>query len=66
MDALSKEVYRKTLAQMQRRGALKVASAYLTVSKSAVLVIVGVIPVALLAKERKEIHRNVLVGNKTI
>ena len=56
-DALDKEVHRKRLAQVQRRGALRVASAYRTVSEPAVMVIAGVIPVALLAKERKAIYR---------
>ena len=55
--ALNKEVYRKRLAQVQRRGALRVASAYRTVSEPAVMVIAGVIPVALLARERQAIYK---------
>lgn len=55
--ALSKEKYRKRLAQVQRRAALRVASAYRTVSEPAVLIIAGVIPIALLAGERQAIYR---------
>lgn len=55
-DALSKEMYRKKLAQVQRRAALRVVSAYRTVSEPAVLVVAGVIPVALLAQERKRLY----------
>lgn len=40
---------------MQRSNALRVASAYRTVSEPAVFVIEGVIPVVLLAKERKAV-----------
>lgn len=50
------ECYRKQLASVQRRGALRVACAYRTVSEPAVLVIAGVVPVGLLALERKKIY----------
>lgn len=50
------ECYRKRLASVQRRGALRVTCAYRTVSEPAVLVIAGVIPVGLLALERKAIY----------
>ncbi|XP_054281266.1 uncharacterized protein LOC128998934 [Macrosteles quadrilineatus] len=56
-DALNKEAYRLRLARVQRQAALRVASAYRTVSKPAVLVIAGVIPVKLLAAERKAIYQ---------
>ncbi|XP_046687122.1 uncharacterized protein LOC124372755, partial [Homalodisca vitripennis] len=56
-DALNKEVYRIRLARVQRQAALRVASAYRTVSEPAVLVIAGVIPVKLLAEERKAIYQ---------
>ncbi|XP_054272570.1 UDP-glycosyltransferase UGT5-like [Macrosteles quadrilineatus] len=56
-DALNKEAYRMRLARVQRQAALRVASAYRTVSEPAVLVIAGVIPVKLLAVERKAIYR---------
>lgn len=42
---------------VQRRGALRITSAYRTVSKGAVLVLARVPPVDLLAVEREEIHR---------
>lgn len=62
-DAMDKEKYRRRLARVQRVCALRVASAYRTVSEPAVLVIAGVIPVALLAKERKAVyHRKAEVG----
>ncbi|GJQ69390.1 hypothetical protein Trydic_g13298 [Trypoxylus dichotomus] len=47
-DALNKEMYRRRLAQVQRRAALRVDSAYRTVSQPAVLVLAEVIPMALL------------------
>ena len=56
-DALNKEVYRMRLARVQRQAALRVASAYRTVSEPAVLVVAGVIPVKLLAVERKAIYQ---------
>ncbi|KAJ8969270.1 hypothetical protein NQ317_012910 [Molorchus minor] len=52
-DALQKEIYRKVVASVQRRGALMIASAYRTVSEPAVLVIAGVMPIDLRATERK-------------
>lgn len=64
-DSLNKEMYRKRLAQVQRQGALRVASAYRTVSEPAILVIAGVIPIDLLAKERKTVFlRKSEVGRK--
>lgn len=64
-DALSKEVYRKRLAQVQRKAVLRVNSAYRTVSEPYVLVNAGVNPIALLAKERKAVYeRKAEVGNK--
>jgi hypothetical protein len=55
-DSLEKDMYRKRLSQVQRRSALRVASAYRTVSEAAILVIAGCIPIHLLAKERKAIY----------
>lgn len=43
----------KAPMRVQRQGALQVLSAYRTVSEPAVMVIAGMIPAALLAKERK-------------
>lgn len=52
-DALQKESRRKILLAVQRTSALRVASAYRTVSGPAVMVISGTIPIDLLAIERK-------------
>lgn len=54
-DTLKVEHRRKVLAKVQRTAALRVASAYRTVSEPAVLVISGVIPIDLLAKERRQL-----------
>ncbi|XP_033218168.1 uncharacterized protein LOC117173636 [Belonocnema kinseyi] len=56
-DALRIKKYRKRMAALQRRGAQNVARAYRTVSEPATLVIVGVIPIDLLAAERKRESR---------
>lgn len=61
--ALAKESYRIRLGRVQRLAALRVASAYRTVSEPAVLVIAGVIPIALLARERQAIYRRKAEGN---
>lgn len=55
-DALNTECYRKRLAAVQRRSALRVACAYRTVSEPAVLLIAGIIPIDLLAKKRKRVY----------
>ncbi|KAG8227223.1 hypothetical protein J437_LFUL003429 [Ladona fulva] len=52
-SALNTAKYRKRITVVQRRGALRVACSYRTVS---VLVIAGTIPIDLLAKERKRIY----------
>lgn len=54
-DALKYEKYRKRVAAVQRRGALRVACAYRTVSESAILVVAGVVPIDLMAQERKQV-----------
>lgn len=56
-DALRCELYRKRMAAVQRRGALRVACSYRTVSEPAVLVIAGVIPIDLLAQERRFVYQ---------
>ena len=48
MDVMSK---RKRITQVQRTAALRVSCAYRTVSEAAIIVIAGVIPIDLLAKE---------------
>ena len=55
-DAMEVNKYRKRMVAVQRRGALRVTCAYRTVSEEAVAVIVGTIPIALLARERKQIY----------
>ena len=54
-DALKFKKYRERMAGVQYRGALRVACSYRTVSAPAVLVIAGIIPIDLLAIERKVI-----------
>lgn len=51
MDVMSK---RKRITQVQRTAALRVSCAYRTVSEAAIIVIAGVIPIDLLAKERRQ------------
>lgn len=55
-DTLNAECRRKIMASVQKTAALRVASAYRTVSEPAVLVISGNIPIDLLARERKKIY----------
>ncbi|XP_033229117.1 uncharacterized protein LOC117180735 [Belonocnema kinseyi] len=54
-DALKKKTHCKLLAVSQRRGALRIACAYRTVSEPAILVIAGTIPIDLLAQEKKKV-----------
>lgn len=56
-EKLEMESYRKHPASVQRRAALRIASAYRTVSEPAVLVIASVIPIVHLARERIEAYR---------
>ncbi|WP_236254242.1 hypothetical protein, partial [Rhodococcus sp. NKCM2511] len=48
---------RKRIAAVQRRGPLRIASSYRTVSEPAVLVVAGVFPIDLLAQERQFVHQ---------
>ena len=50
-DAVKMEIYRRQMSLVQRRGALRVESSHQTVPDSVVLVIAGVVPIDLLAKE---------------
>ena len=62
-DAMEVNKYRKRMAAVQPRGALRVACAYRTVSEEAVAVIAGMIPIDLLAWERRRIYdRSAEVG----
>lgn len=55
-SAMHIQKYRVRMVSVQRRGALRVACAYRTVSDDAALVVAGVIPIDLLARERQEIY----------
>ena len=62
-DTLKKECYRKQMGSVQRRAALRIASAYRTVSEPASLVVAGVVPIDLLAQERKQVfHTKSVLG----
>ena len=56
-NALKKERYRKRMAAVQVRGAMRIASPYCTVSEPAALVIAGAIPINLLSMQKKETLR---------
>jgi len=56
-DALQHEVNRNKLSSPQRKMALRVASAYCTVSYTAIMVVAGIIPIHLLAAEKSEIEQ---------
>ena len=49
---------------MLRRGALRIMSFYSTVSEPAVLVVAGVIPIELLAKEQQVFHQQKTAAHK--
>lgn len=55
-DALDRECRRKKIAAVQRRCALRVASAYRTVSEAAVLAVTGIMPIKLMARQRKQTY----------
>lgn len=62
-DALKVKKRAKVMTSVQRIGALRIACAYRTVSENAIFVIAGVIPIDLLAHERKRLYaRNPNVG----
>lgn len=56
--SIRKVTYAARLMRVQRQGALRIACAYRTVSLEASLVIAGVIPIDLLALERRYIYLN--------
>lgn len=55
-DALKTKKYCHAMTTVQRQSALRIACSYRTVSAQAVLVVAGVIPIDLLAFERKRIY----------
>lgn len=56
-DTLSTQESRRKVAPVHRLSALRVASAFRTVSEDAVCLIAGMLPVDLLAEERKALYR---------
>lgn len=62
-DILKQKTYRRKIATIQRRGALRVACAYRTVSEAAVLVIAGAAPIDLLAFERAKLYDAKISGD---
>ena len=65
-DALKLETYRKRNTLVQRIGALKVASSYLTVPEPVVLVIARVVSIDLLDQKRKHPYvRRCEIGGDT-
>ena len=57
-DVVRMRKYRQMITAVQRRGALRIACAYQTVSTLAIQVVAGVIPIDLMAAERKAIYIN--------
>ncbi|XP_033225904.1 uncharacterized protein LOC117178586 [Belonocnema kinseyi] len=55
-DALKVQKYSKRMVSVQRRCALRITSAYRTVSAPAAMVVAGVIPIFLLPMERKRVY----------
>lgn len=55
-NALSMEKFRKRMAAVQKLGALIVACSYCTVSEPAILLVAGLIPIDLQAKERQYLY----------
>ena len=51
--------YRQEISSVQRQAALRIASTYYIVSLAAIQVVASVIPIDLLALERKYIYKNV-------
>ncbi|XP_017786933.1 PREDICTED: uncharacterized protein LOC108569765 [Nicrophorus vespilloides] len=53
-EAMMVKSYRRLLETVQRKSAIRICSAYRTISRDAVKVIAGMPPIELLATERKE------------
>lgn len=64
-DILKQKTYRRKIAAVQRRGALRVTCAYRTVSEAAALVIAGAPPIDLLAHERAKLYDLKTSGHHT-
>ena len=63
-DALNVSKYRRRIASVQRRCALRVICAYRTVSEAAFLMIAGAIPIYLMVKESKAISERKIKESK--
>ena len=65
-EALKIEKYRCKMAAVNRLSALKVSSAFRTVSDDAVCIIAGLMPIEILAVERKQLYeqRSNIVGEQ--
>ncbi|XP_035737494.1 uncharacterized protein LOC118448396 [Vespa mandarinia] len=63
-EALQKEVCRKRIAAVRRRGAHRIACSYRTVYEPAMLVVAGVILIDLLVQERLSVHQQSCVLGK--
>ncbi|XP_046662773.1 uncharacterized protein LOC124355656 [Homalodisca vitripennis] len=64
-DILKQKTYRRKIAAVQRRGALRVSCAYRTVSEAAVLVLAGTTPIDLLAFERAKLYDAKVSGDNS-
>ncbi|KAJ8932589.1 hypothetical protein NQ318_016633 [Aromia moschata] len=64
-DILKQKTYRRKMAAVQRRGALRVTCAYRTVSEAPVLVIAGAAPIDLLAFERAKLYNAKMNGDNS-
>ena len=58
-DTTKAAKYRQKISSVQRQAALRITSAYHTVSLAAIQVVASVIPIDLLASERKYIYDSV-------
>lgn len=56
--ALSHKCNRKKMSSPQRKMALRIASAYCTVSNAAIMVVAGIVPIHILTEERAEVERD--------
>ena len=57
-ETLDVEFHRKKLGAAQRRCALRIACSYRTMPEETVLLIAGVMPIRLMAKQRKLVYHN--------
>ena len=63
VDALKVGKFRTRIASVQRSGALRITNALRTVSEAAAMVVDGVIPIDLLAEEKKRTHARKAEGD---